>query len=388
MTPLTAGRSGAGALLAALLLALGCGSPAAPAPPAPLPPTPLAPSAGGEPSPAATAPAALPPGQDPGALPDTPLYDQPDLPPVPEELSGVMVAETGDGALLRVSLEGGQPRLLLPSLPPGALATSPAVSPDGRTVAFAYFAPQEGEPGYGPFGIWLASLASGEMRELTTPQSPQGSFAFPAWSPDGRWVYFNAFDPILDQEGNFAGVEIRLVRLPPEGGEVETVLTEALFPTLSADGQMLSFMRRDPETFVASLWVSGPQGESPRQILDGEDFLALQFPAVSPDGRWVAFAADAPVVARGWLERLLSPPPARAHGLPLSLYLVEVESGEMRALTDWSADDIAPAWSPDGRWAVYQGVGTLVLADPQDGQAYRGPPTWGRGGLSWAPPPE
>jgi tricorn protease len=57
-------------------------------------------------------------------------------------------------------------------------------------------------------------------------------------------------------------------------------------------------------------------------------------PAVSPDGRKVAFASD----RDGDFE----------------IYLANVGTGEVQRVTDNTVDDRDPVWSPDSQWISYQ----------------------------------
>lgn len=57
-------------------------------------------------------------------------------------------------------------------------------------------------------------------------------------------------------------------------------------------------------------------------------------PALSPDGKYLAFASNRSDV---W-----------------DLYLLELSSGKLTRLTDTSAYDASPAWSPDGQYLVYE----------------------------------
>src|SRR6266446_5226399 len=59
---------------------------------------------------------------------------------------------------------------------------TPAFSPDGKQVAFAW----DGEKG-GNFDIYVKLVDAGTPLRLTT--NPANEFA-PAWSPDGRYVAF------------------------------------------------------------------------------------------------------------------------------------------------------------------------------------------------------
>jgi len=61
-------------------------------------------------------------------------------------------------------------------------------------------------------------------------------------------------------------------------------LQDAAWPAISPDGRLIAFLRGEPLT----LWVSGINGEAPRKL--GEDDQYTVSPAWSPDSRWIAFA--------------------------------------------------------------------------------------------------
>jgi dipeptidyl aminopeptidase/acylaminoacyl peptidase len=58
-------------------------------------------------------------------------------------------------------------------------------------------------------------------------------------------------------------------------------------------------------------------------------------PAVSPDGRYVAFASD-------------------RDGEDFEIYVANVFTAEVQQVTDNAVGDRDPVWSPDGQWISYQ----------------------------------
>lgn len=93
---------------------------------------------------------------------------------------------------------------------------SPAMSPDGRTIAFVrsyatdHVIREKLDHG-GPTDLWTMPVAGGEPVNLTADWDLQAGS--PMWSPDGRHVWFTAG----------IGGERHLFRVPAAGGAVEQV---------------------------------------------------------------------------------------------------------------------------------------------------------------------
>ena len=89
---------------------------------------------------------------------------------------------------------------------------APALSPDGQTVAFTV---QEWsvEKNKDTVSVWLAPVAGGAPRRLTTAEAKDGA---PAWSPDGRRLAF------VSKRGDDAAAALYVI--PVDGGEAEEVL--------------------------------------------------------------------------------------------------------------------------------------------------------------------
>lgn len=80
------------------------------------------------------------------------------------------------------------------------------------------------------------------------------------------------------------------------------------------------------------LWAISQGDPTPIRLTDGP--FDDREPAVSPDGRFVAFASTR---LGGW-----------------DLYLLDLQTGETRPLTQTTAFEGHPTWSPDGMWIAYE----------------------------------
>src|SRR5262245_43688778 len=87
--------------------------------------------------------------------------------------------------------------------------SDPAVSPDGKWVAFAV-RDTDYDANRGRFDIWLASIDGASVRRLTT--HPENDTE-PQWSRDGKWIYF-----MSTRSGS-----AQVWRIGAAGGEAEQV---------------------------------------------------------------------------------------------------------------------------------------------------------------------
>ena len=190
----------------------------------------------------------------------------------------------------------------------------PALSPDGRTIAFV--ATIDGVP-----QIMVRLLQGGAPLQITRDNAPHSS---PRWAPDSASViYFLA--------SREPGVPGSIWEVPSLGG-APRLLAQALSPgDISHDGKRLAFTRAG-ET-KAELVVARRDGSEPQVVTaltPSIDYLSLRW---SPDDRWLAYQAGS-VFSN-------------------DIYVVSSEGGEARALTSTRRALAGLDWLPDSSGVVY-----------------------------------
>ena len=180
----------------------------------------------------------------------------------------------------------------------------------------------------------------------------------PDLSPDGTHLAFTV--SWTDKESMEDRSQIQMVQISNGEPVAFTQGTRDANPRFSPDGRSLAFLRRDDKK-RRQVWVMGAQGGEARQLTELPGGVTeLQW---SPDSQSIAVVSDVDpdrppddhdpekdprvVVARriryrqdveGWRGD------AHHH-----IFVVDVNDGSVRQLTDGDWDDSAPAWSPDGQ---------------------------------------
>jgi eukaryotic-like serine/threonine-protein kinase len=155
---------------------------------------------------------------------------------------------------------------------------APTLSPDGKRLAVMIFA---GAQGIGD--IWVFDLTRGTSTRLTFGGD---SHSNPVWMPDGKTIFYAStakgpphfYAKAADGSG-------------PERAVLENTDTVELPWSPSPDGRFLVYQRRTANETGYHLWVLPLSGDGkPFPIL--QDAFDERAPAVSPDGRWMAYESS------------------------------------------------------------------------------------------------
>lgn len=153
------------------------------------------------------------------------------------------------------------------------LVNSPTWSPDGRfVVARKHFTARRS---LGAGELWLYHRSGGEGVQLTEKQNEQKDVGEPAFSPDGRYVYFSqdvSPGPNFDYNKDPNGEIFDILRLDLDRKETIRFVTGpggSVRPTPSPDGKSLAFVRR--VRGVSTLMVTDLASGAERTVYEGLD---------------------------------------------------------------------------------------------------------------------
>ena len=186
--------------------------------------------------------------------------------------------------LIHIDAEGRERRITR-----GARLAQPTPSPDGRTVVAV-------QSMGGTNRLVRVDLESGEVEGLT-PFLEDVHWAYPTWSPDGRWIAASRWSP---------GAFYDLVVLDPEGRVVRRITNDRSVdqaPTWSPDGKWLlwsSDRSGIPNIYATEFDPETAEAGPLRQVTNVLGGTA--YPSVGPDARWIYFSSYHKI---GWtIERV------------------------------------------------------------------------------------
>ena len=286
--------------------------------------------------------------------------------------------------------------------------STPAVSPDGKRVAMTVTKAVEGE-NKRHSEIWVVNTAGGEPQRWTSPNTESSN---PRWSGDGKYLFFTS--PRAGGKGNTWAIRLdqpsgEAVQVPeypagsmPADGSF-AVFTDAAIPAPQVpagdpfaqqqpmarppfdaitrpavaarfDGRHVVDMvyknnntgfvpgRRTPRTWRPQQLFRQNVGDTTKKQITNVAY-SHRGAVVSPDGKWVAFVADARLrpdsvveMERDSLAKLpYDKMRDEAERNEADVYVVSVDGGTPRKVVEWMGAESNVTWSPDGKQLAFIG---------------------------------
>ncbi len=178
-----------------------------------------------------------------------------------------------------------------------------AFSRDGKWLAFSAGRPEQRQ-------LWLFNLASDHATPVQLTQHVTPVVDPWAWSPDSARIFFIAPDNVdkVDQKRREMGFDVRVV---------------------------------DQEKLPAHLWSIEIADKSEKRWTSGDAYGVRQF-TISPNSRCVAFQSAS----------------TDRHANPVTqdeseIYLLDLQSGTTRRVTENRVAESPPSFSPDSQWLAF-----------------------------------
>lgn len=265
-------------------------------------------------------------------------------------------SEPGGSVLTLLSLESGAVRSIFRRRSARFEDTSPALSRDGRWLAFARFD--------------STATSAILIQRMTDRMEPEGEPSpvinvgpnthSPAWNEDGKHLLFidghsikefelgGSTSVVYEGDSEFQGltvggsrtiavrspensdifaIPLQLGGLSAAGPPAPLIQSSAIdsLPRFSPDGRQLAFVSY--RSGSGEVWLADADGGNERQLTNLRAHIA-GFPRWSPDGKRIAFHARVPSLSQA--------------------YVLDVASGIPRQVTNDSSESGTPSWSSDG----------------------------------------
>jgi Tol biopolymer transport system component/DNA-binding winged helix-turn-helix (wHTH) protein len=268
-------------------------------------------------------------------------------------------------AIYTFSLQAQQ-KLAVTSPPQNYSDEGPAFSPDGRLLAFVRGSHSDQAAG---FDLYVVPASGGKPRRLTLGEDI--FWTGPTWTQDGRELVFSS---------KLTGTSA-LWRISASGGparRLEVGSEDSIEPSISARGRRLAYMRfpLDVNIYRAVLQDAKNPAEPPAPFLastrrDADAHLSL-------DGKRVAFVSNrsgtsqeiwvcgidgsncaAATSFATWAAMPRWSPDGKqivceaSKDSKTSVYVIDLETRNVRRLLTEPVEERVPSWSRDGRWIFF-----------------------------------
>jgi Tol biopolymer transport system component len=214
---------------------------------------------------------------------------------------------------------------------------------------------------------------------------PQESYFYPAFTSDGKYLYFGHFIPIRDPSGNTFKYTIERIEYPD--GEPEVIVQDAIWPRPSPDGAKLAYLKFDMDTYEQELYLSDLDGQNAEPVLPAGVFPSVDAQFFSPDGTALVFNAvgEGRSPALSWFDRLMGVQAAGAHNVPSDWWSITIGEATAVRLTELYDTGMYGSFSPDGGHIGFISASGIYVMNPDGSEVTPLLPIDALGTLEWVP---
>jgi imidazolonepropionase-like amidohydrolase/Tol biopolymer transport system component len=261
------------------------------------------------------------------------------------------------------------------------LLNSPAWSPDSQyLVARKHFT---GTRSLGAGEVWMFHVAGGEGVKLTERPNEQKDLGEPAYSPDGRYIYFSQ-DATPGKTFHYSKDSVKgiykIKRYDTQTGDIEVLIEGtggAIRPTPSPDGKTLAYIKRDGfQSTLYSLDLTSGEETKLYDKLDRDMQETWAIHGVYPTMSWTKDNKHIVFWAKGKINKL-DVDSKQVTDIPFSVNTQRDIQPSVRFTQNLDKDEFDVKMlrmaqvSPDGEKVVFEALGKIWIRDIKDGKHKR-----------------
>lgn len=212
------------------------------------------------------------------------------------------------------------------AIPKTGFGFGPLFSPDGRTIAFTRFIPDERTDPEAAT-IWTVDIVTGSHRRLTPQMNGLRYFAT-SFSPDGSTL-------LAMRQDDLRGGDDELVGVPLDGSDPVRLPIDGIFPVYSPDGSKIVLLRDVGDQEGHDLFVFDVTTGGLRRLTHTPQ-TAESSASWDPSGERIAYTRSPPANSK-----------ARAKGIGSAVMQINADgSCNMKLLSASRASFFVPVWQP------------------------------------------
>jgi imidazolonepropionase-like amidohydrolase/Tol biopolymer transport system component len=261
------------------------------------------------------------------------------------------------------------------------LLNSPAWSPDSQyLVARKHFT---GTRSLGAGEVWMYHIAGGEGVKLTERPNEQKDLGEPAYSPDGRYIYFSQ-DATPGKTFHYSKDSVKgiykIKRYDTQTGDIEVIIEGtggAIRPTPSPDGKTLAYIKRDGfQSTLYSVDLTSGKETKLYDKLDRDMQETWAIHGVYPTMSWTNDNKHIVFWAKGKINKL-DVDSKQVSDIPFSVNAQRDIQPSVRFTQNLEQDEFNVKMlrmaqvSPDGNKVVFEALGKIWIRNINDGKKTR-----------------